>query len=438
MAKRPVSVPVSAAKAVASSPAPAAVARLGRRELVVALIVVAAVKVVTWGGGYWLAASGLVPFDAKSYASSFHHFDLDPRAKDATAVEFLRLWTYSDAEWYLSIANGGYPTKEQAIAARNAPAGEGRSTERDNYMRYAFFPLYPLLVAAFATLLPLRAAAFAVSLLASVAAAIVAFALYAKTFPDDRRRAPLALALLLVFPFSVFLSLYFTEGLFLLLSLLVFYGLSAGSWPLVGIAGALLSATRPNGILILLPVLWVLWRAAGRPRAPRRQGVGPLAWAALIPSGLAAFMVLNQARVQDPVFFSTVQYKWHTFATDPFGNLLRNTAGRVSDFFTLEFHSFHSSQLDVLVMLAFAALLVAMWRDRTFPRELALWASLLWIVPLVSKDLMSFSRYMSVSFPAFFFLARIRPRWVPVAVLVLFALAYLAALAGIVGYRWVG
>ena len=438
MGKRPGSVPVGAAKAKPATPASAAAAGIGRREIAVALCLLAAIKVVTWGGGYWLATSGLVPFNAKSYASSYHHLDLDPRLQDPKAVEFLRLWTYSDAEWYLSIASSGYPTKEQAIAARNAPAGEGRSTERDNYMRYAFFPLYPLLIAAFSTVLPLRAAAFLVTLLASAAAAVVAAALYARVFPADRARGPLAVALLLAFPSAVFFSLYFPEGLFLLLSLLVFYGLSVGSWPLVGIAGFLLTAVRPNGIFILLPVLWVLWRAAARPGAPRRQGSAPLAWAALIPGGLVAFMVVNQVRVQDPVFFHTVQYKWRNVTADPAGNLLRNTAGRIADFFTLDFHNFHSSQLDVLVMLAFGALLVAMWRDKTFPRELALWASLIWIVPLIAKDLMSFSRYVCVSFPAFFYLARVRQRWVPAAVLVLFALAYLAALAGIVGYRWVG
>jgi hypothetical protein len=236
----------------------------------------------------------------------------------------------------------------------------------------------------------------------------------------------------------VFFSLYFTEGLYLLLSLLVFYGLSIGSWPLVGAAGALLGATRPNGIIILLPVLWVLWRSAGVPGRVRRRGASSPAWAALIPAGLVAYMALNQARVEDPVFFSTVQYKWHTFASNPLGNLLGNTAGKIAKFFTLDFHNFHSSQLDVLVMLAFAALLIAMWRDKSFPRELALWASLLWIMPLVTKDLMSFSRYMCVSFPAFFFLARLERRWVAITVLIAFAATYFVALAGIVGYRWVG
>jgi hypothetical protein len=149
-------------------------------------------------------------------------------------------------------------------------------------------------------------------------------------------------------------------------------------------------------------------------------------------------MAVNQARVQDPVYFHTVQYKWANVTADPAGNLIRNTVGKIAGFFRLDFHSFHSSKVDVLIMMAFGLLLIAMWRDRTFPRELALWASLLWIVPLVSKDLMSFSRYMCVSFPTFYFLARLRRQWVSLALLASFAAAYLAALAGIVGYRWVG
>jgi hypothetical protein len=436
--KRRTPVRASAAKAGPASSATAAVVGLGRREIVLAFALVAVVKAVTWIGGFALAGSGLVPFDAASYVSNYHHFDPDPRLRDPKAVEFFRIWNYSDAEWYLSIARSGYPTQQQATVAFDAPADGRRSTERDSYMRYAFFPLYPLIVAAFATVMSLQPAAFVVSLLASLAAAVAALELYVRLFPEDRRRAPLAVALLMAFPFSVFFSLYFPEGLFLLLSLLVFHGLAVRSWPLVGIAGALLAATRPNGIFIVLPVLWVLWRAAARPTASRRQGISPLAWAALVPCGLVAFMAVNQARVQDPVYFHTVQYKWANVTADPAGNLIRNTVGKIAGFFRLDFHSFHSSKVDVLIMMAFGLLLIAMWRDRTFPRELALWASLLWIVPLVSKDLMSFSRYMCVSFPTFYLLARLRRQWVSLALLASFAAAYLAALAGIVGYRWVG
>jgi hypothetical protein len=411
---------------------------LGSREVVIALVLVALVKLVTWAGGYLMAKERLVAFDAGLYAAAFHHQDLDPRLFDPGKVEFFRLWDYSDAEWYLSIAASSYPSREQAVAAHQAPAGEYRSTERENYMRYAFFPLYSLLVAMLAVALPLRMAAFLVTLVASVAAAIAAVLLFDRTFPSEQQRSPLALALLLTFPFAVFYSLYFPEALFLLLSLLVFYGLRTGSWPLVGVAGFLLSLTRPNGVFIVLPVLWVVWREAGKRGGRRGSDAAPLAWTALIPAGMVAFMAYNYARIGDPVFFHTVQYKWRNVTADPLGNLWRNTVERLIDFFALDFHSFHSSQLDVVVMVAFAALLVAMWRERSFPRELTVWAALLWAVPLVSKDLMSFSRYMAVSFPAFFYLARARSRWLPRAALAVFVVGYLFAVAGVIAYHWVG
>jgi hypothetical protein len=79
-----------------------------------------------------------------------------------------------------------------------------------------------------------------------------------------------------------------------------------------------------------------------------------------------------------------------------------------------------------------------MWRDRRFPRALTLWSTLLWLAPLLSKDLMSFGRYMSVSFPVFMFGAlRLRGAGRTV-VLVACAAGYLAALYGIMTYAWVG
>ncbi len=408
------------------------------RHVAVALALVAVVKLVTWAGGYVMARGGVVAFDASSYSASYHHLDLDPRLGDPGRVEFLRLWNYSDAEWYLSIAASSYPSKAEAIAAHSAPVGDHRSTERESYMKYAFFPLYSLLVAALAVVLPLRLAAFLVTTLASAAAAIAAVLLFVSYFPGEERRSPLALALLLSFPFAVFYALYFPEGLFLLLSLLVFLGMRSGNWALVGIAGFCLSLTRPNGVFIVLPVAYVLLRDSGRRSHSRQRGAAPLAWTALIPGGLVAYAAFNLARVGDPVFFHTVQYKWRNVTADPLGNLWRNVVDRLSGFFALDLHNFHSSKIDVLVMVAFACIIVAMWRDSRFPRELTIWAAVLWAVPLISKDLMSFSRYMAVSFPAFYFLARSRRRWVPIAFLVAFFAGYLIALAGVVGYRWVG
>jgi hypothetical protein len=104
----------------------------------------------------------------------------------------------------------------------------------------------------------------------------------------------------------------------------------------------------------------------------------------------------------------------------------------------MAFHNFHDSQLDYVTMVAFAVVLLAMWRDRRMPRELTLWATLLWLAPLASKDLMSFGRYMSVSFPVFAYLGLVLPRAARVAVLVAFAAGYVVALAGVVTYAWVG
>ena len=89
-----------------------------------------------------------------------------------------------------------------------------------------------------------------------------------------------------------------------------------------------------------------------------------------------------------------------------------------------------------MIMLSFAAVIAGMWFDRKFPRELTLWSAVIWIVPLAAKnDLMSFSRYMSVSFPVFLFLG-LRAGWMRFIIIAIYATGYLFALGAIIRYAW--
>src|SRR5258708_14639405 len=77
-----------------------------------------------------------------------------------------------------------------------------------------------------------------------------------------RARAERAVLLMTVFPFGFFFGLVYTESLFLLLTVLSFYGFRTRRWWLGGGAGALATATRVNGILMLPALAWIAWRAA--------------------------------------------------------------------------------------------------------------------------------------------------------------------------------
>ena len=78
----------------------------------------------------------------------------------------------------------------------------------------------------------------------------------------NRDQAEQAVLLTAIFPFSFFFGLVYTESLFLLLTVLSFYGFRTRHWLLGGIAGALATATRVNGILMLPALAWIAYRTA--------------------------------------------------------------------------------------------------------------------------------------------------------------------------------
>jgi hypothetical protein len=403
----------------------------------VALSIVLVVKLVTAGVGFVLAQDSS-RFDRRCYLNEFYHLELDGRVAAEGKARFFDLWSYSDGEWYLTIARDGYPDMRSVTRLAQASAAIREQVVRESLQRYAFFPLFPWMTRLVATVLPLRPAAFTVVLFVGLAAA-ACFALYwRQRFPQRCREGPAALLLLLFFPFSIFLCLYFTEGLFLLLSLAVFIGLERRNWLTVSLAGALLSLTRPTGVLVAAVVLYKGLLDRGQEARQQRSATLPVVLAAgVAAAGLLPFAILNRVRTGSWTTFAAVQQIW---AGTPSltENLYNNLIGHAIHFDELAFHQFHSSKVDYLIMLGFALCLALMWRDRRFPRELTLWSTLLFVVPLATKDLMSFSRYMSVSFPVFMFLAVRFPRTSTYLLLPASAIGYFFALRAVISYQWVG
>ncbi|HLI33233.1 MAG TPA: mannosyltransferase family protein [Solirubrobacteraceae bacterium] len=213
-----------------------------------------------------------------------------------------------DAAWYLLIAHAGYaPALGSATIARSA-----------------FFPLYPLAIRALSLLaLPPALAGAFVSL---AAFAIGLYLLHRLTrlemsrlraagrrVGEPRSVARLAVVMTALSPMAFFFSADYSESLYLALSLAVFWYARRGAWARAGLLGALASATRPTGVLLVIPAaLLYLYgpREQGMPaqRAPLRTALAPrlrallersrpryrlsgdAAYIALIPAGVLAFM----------------------------------------------------------------------------------------------------------------------------------------------------
>src|SRR5205814_3517430 len=102
------------------------------------------------------------------------------------------------------------------------------------------------------------------------------------------RQARRAALLTAIFPFSFFFGLVYSESTFLLFALLAFYGFRTRRWIAGGLCGAVATATRVPGILMLPALAWIAWRAAQPSARERLRAAGGLA---LAGAGFAAYSV---------------------------------------------------------------------------------------------------------------------------------------------------
>ncbi|MFW5470801.1 mannosyltransferase family protein [Knoellia sp. CPCC 206435] len=135
----------------------------------------------------------------------------------------------------------------------------------------AFFPGYPLLMAALAPLTGGNVTA--AGLLISVVAGTVAAWLLWRLVADDPRGGPVAagraVALLLLAPAGFFLVAVYTEALFLALALGAWVLAGRRHWWWAGLVAALAAGVRVNGLFLatgLVVMYAVQWHHDGRPR----------------------------------------------------------------------------------------------------------------------------------------------------------------------------
>lgn len=431
--------------------------------LSVSLFILAA-KILFWT--WSLAVAHWFPLSPLKYFSGGHHYQIDPRIAEHR-VDFFTLFLYSDSEWYLSIAERGYPNSEEMQKAAEAHAARTgypyqfapgdpvaryrKYTEWDNDAKYAFFPLYPLSIALFRLVLPLHVAAFVATNAISALAFLMLYAL-AYLYSSDKGLAFRSLALLVFYPFSVFYQAYFTEGLFLLLGVLSFYFLKKGRLGLSVLCGALFSLTRPNGVLITVPLLilaikqTVPAKTRAEKRAEKLNRQPKKAWeidwnkcrmVCLVPFGLVPLLLFDYLDTGHWTYFTLAQRRWGFDSTGFLENILNNIFVTGSRFFGMKVLSYADSQIDYAAMVVFLAILALSYRR--LPLELWSFSALVWLAPLISKDLSSFSRYMLVSFPVFIYLAgTMKRKLVFGAVLGCFLAGSLVIDGMMVTWHWVG
>jgi len=207
---------------------------------------------------------------------------------------FGALWVQWDAPHYLKLAEQWYM----------APGVGGES----DHLMLVFFPLFPMLLRGLRALFAgnTLAAAAALNLVCGAGAGCLLFRITARRY--GQRKAWLALAYLLLNPFSLFLNAPYPEALFLLLTLAAIDAASQKRYLWAGLWGALSAFTRMLGLVaagvILLEGLrhW-LGRGSHRWRLCARVIAGAL----MVAMGFGAYLLLNRQITGAPFTFLDYQ-----------------------------------------------------------------------------------------------------------------------------------
>jgi hypothetical protein len=423
------------AKSAKKAPIPSGQAAIGagrHRPLVLTIAAIVLIKVVVFSAA-WIGARDRL--DVQNYLGNFHHYRENPAETQGGSRSLAESLSAADAQWYTSIAAQGYPGREEFSDAGCRDLLK-QTTRCENYLAWAFFPLWPLTIRLFLPLFPDPfLAGFLASNLLSLAAAALLFLYLRHHYKETTAIA--AVVLLFASPFALFFETPFTESLFLFLVACLFLSCEKRVWPLAGLSLALLSVTRPNGIAAgIVPLVYIIGEIV-RTRKLVWKDMLRWCWCALplIPYG--AWLAFNHAKTGDGLFFYSVQKRWFSGGLG-LENLWNNLA-LVSQFGDLPWHSFHLSRIDVLTMVVSLALLLLGFR-RLRPAETA-YAAVVLLVPLISKDLMSFSRFALHAWPLFLtiglFIAWPARRWLLCVLLAASLIAQIALTLRFVSWQWV-
>jgi len=304
-------------------------------------------------------------------------------------VKFVEIFAAWDSGWYWDIATRGYYFRTDAQSS------------------IAFFPLYPLLMRLVAAPFGGGAAAtwiagIVVAFVAYVLALVAVHRLTERVF-GSRETARRTVLYIAVFPWSLFLASVYSESLFLLTSVLAVSRAYEERWWQAGVWGALATLTRPNGILIGLPLALLAVR--------QKPSIGQLASRALafslIPLAFAGFCAYVYVLTGDPLGWMAAQSHWgYSLGHRPWQQLQRVIGdfiqhGAYGYFFVSRIAPFEL--LQATTALIFLALTPLVFRRLGPAMGAYVLVSLL--VPLSSNTLEGLGRYASVLFPAFMLVA---------------------------------
>ncbi|MDJ0767313.1 MAG: glycosyltransferase family 39 protein [Ilumatobacter sp.] len=289
-------------------------------------------------------------------------------------LDVLTSW---DGLWYMDIVRNGYP--------ETIPPDV---TYHVDEARAAFFPLFPLLGRGFDRVLP-GGDSFAVltmnAILGFIAVVLIGMIAY-RVYGERVSRTSVTLAAL--FPGSFVLSFAYSEALMIMLSAACLLMLLDREWVAAGVFAALATATRPNGLALVVACAVAAFIAVREER-----DWSSVSSVLLAPIGFITFQVwLGQHTGETGAWFRVQREAWDEGAS--FGwTALRNTAEAVTQPLTSP-----TDTITAVTVVATVTLLVLSWRAR-LPWTLTLFSWAVVALMVAPATVTARPRFLFTAFP---------------------------------------
>ena len=290
-------------------------------------------------------------------------------------LELSRALSPWDSEHYLRLAREGYTPGEASCA---------------------FYPLLPSLISALAPFFggSHLAAGFALTNLAGIGAVMLFFKLIKEQYGE--RTSTFATIALLVFPTAFFFSVIYTESVFFLELMFVFWGIRTNQWRLAAAAAFFMPLTKAIGLFIALPLAWRWFalRATGRFGTVRENG-----WLLASFSAVAGFLICLMTFwlwTGDPF------ESFHAQKYFPYRPSIANM-GRIGKWGAafLNWGTLYGAKNSIFDRSFFLLFLVSLYWIWKLDRLFFLWSLLAGLVPALSNCFFSYTRYILCVFPIF-------------------------------------
>jgi hypothetical protein len=307
-------------------------------------------------------------------------------------------WDFWDVGVFVDIAHSGY--------AHRPP---------NQYNLSAFFPLWPLIMHILGGSL---SSSFTSLFFTGLVLANVCFyfGLVLLYYLVDTQFGPMVardtLFFLAMGPYALFFFIGYSESLFLLLCLAMFFFLYRGrslDWWLAGLCGFLAALTRPTGIVLTIPFLatlvqrfWPYWTSLRTHWRLQLNATLPLL---LIPLGLLLYMIYLYIVMGDPLAFSHWEAAtWGRHLTFPWMGIIND----LHYLFRLT-KNFTYNLMDLLFTLIPLTALLISWKRLPLHYNLFTLVTILFSLSNPRDDfprpLSSSPRFMLVIFPVFIIFA---------------------------------